>query len=284
MDGVSPAVARRRLALELRRLRAQAGKTIYDAAEHLECSAGKISRIEMGLVGARIQDVREILDLYDVSEQARDQLLDLVRQSRRRAWWQDFADILPPDSTKLYGLEDGAAVIDEHSTVLVPGLLQTRDYAAALIGSAQHEDPDVVQRRVELRMRRQQLLTRADPPAVTMLLDEAVIAAEVGSRTVMAGQLRHLADVANRPGVAVRILPTGCGVHPAAGVSFTTFGFVHPSDPKIVYLEQLTRNTFIEESDEVHVYENAFAQAARLAVSKKESRAMILRRAKELAA
>jgi len=93
-------------------LRTEAGKTIYDVADRLECSAGKVSRIEMGVVGARIQDVREMLDLYGIRGEQRDQLLDLVRRSRRRSWWQDYASVVPPESTKLYGLEAGAATID----------------------------------------------------------------------------------------------------------------------------------------------------------------------------
>src|SRR5262249_57354481 len=115
---------RRRLALELRRLRAEAGKTIIDVAARLECSAGKVSRIETGTVSARLQDVREMLDLYGVEGPRRDALLDLVRRARRRAWWHEYTDVGPAGSAQLYGREDGATPLHEHPGGLEAGLLQ----------------------------------------------------------------------------------------------------------------------------------------------------------------
>ena len=281
-DGASPAVERRRLALELRRLRTEAGKTIYDVADRLECSAGKVSRIEMGVVGARIQDVREMLDLYDVRGEHREQLLDLVRRSRRRAWWQDYTNVVPPESAKLYGLEAGAATIDEHKVALVPGLLQTEAYARAVIASPPDEKPDNVERRIELRRRRQELLDRADPPAIRFALHQSVVEAQIGSPAVMAEQLRRLADVAGRPNVTIRVIRADSGAYAAVGVSFTMFGFAHEADPKVVFLEQLTRNTFIEDLAEVDTYTRAFESALEIAESAQRSRELILRRAADL--
>ena len=274
----SPAVERRRLALELRRLRTEAGKTIYDVAEHLECSAGKISRIEMGVVGARIQDVREMLDLYGVRGRPREQLLDLVRRSRRRAWWHDYAGVVPADSARFFGLEDGAATIDEHSVTLVPGLLQTEAYARAVIGSASGEKPEAIDQRIELRMRRQRLLETPEPPTVRMVLHEAVLEARFGEPEVMTEQLHHLAEVAERPNVTLRVMSTS-RCYTAMGVPFVAFGFAHAADPRVVYLEQLTRNTFIEAPDEVAVYTTAFEEAFELASPPDESRQLILERA-----
>lgn len=281
-DGASPAVERRRLALELRRLRTEAGKTIYDVADRLECSAGKVSRIEMGVVGARIQDVREMLDLYGVRGEQREQLLELVRRSRRRAWWQDYASVVPPESTKLYGLEAGAATIDEHRVALVPGLLQTDAYARAIIGSPQDEKPDNVDRRIELRRRRRELLERADPPVARFVLHQAVIDAQIGGRAVMAEQLRHLAVIAERPNVTLRVIRADSGAYAAVGVSFTAFGFAHEADPKIVFVEQLTRNTFIEDLSEVELYAKAFESALDLAEPPERSLELVLRRADDL--
>jgi transcriptional regulator with XRE-family HTH domain len=281
-DGASPAVERRRLALELRRLRTEAGKTIYDVADRLECSAGKVSRIEMGVVGARIQDVREMLDLYDVRGEQRDQLLDLVRRSRRRAWWQDFAGVVPPESAKLYGLEAGAATIDDHAIGLVPGLLQTEGYARALIGSPSDVKQEHVDRRIELRRRRQELLDRNDPPEIRFVVHQAAIDALVGGPAVMAEQLRHLAEIAERPNVTLRVVRTDSGAYAAAGVPFTAFGFAHEADPKIVFLEQLTRNTFIEDAGEVDVYTKAFDSALEVAETPDRSVELIRRRAGEL--
>jgi transcriptional regulator with XRE-family HTH domain len=281
-NDVSPAVERRRLALELRRLRTAAGKTIYDVANRLECSAGKVSRIEMGVVGARIQDVREMLDLYGVRGEQREQLLELVRRSRRRAWWQDFAGVVPPESAKLYGLEAGAATIDDHSVALVPGLLQTDGYASELIGSPPDEKQEHIDRRIELRKRRQELLDRSDPPEIRFVLQQAVIDALIGSPAVMAEQLRHLVDIADRPNVTLRVIRAHSGAYMAVGVSFTAFGFAHEADPKIVFLEQLTRNTFIEEVDEVDVYTRAFESAFDIAETPARSRELILKRIGEL--
>lgn len=281
-DGASPAVERRRLALELRRLRTEAGKTIYDVADRLECSAGKVSRIEMGVVGARIQDVREMLDLYGVRGEQREQLLELVRRSRRRAWWQDFAGVVPPESAKLFGLEAGAATIDNHSIALIPGLLQTDGYARAIISSPPDEKQELVDRRIELRRRRQELLDRADPPTIRFLLHQAAIDARIGSPAVMAGQLRHLLDIADRRNVTLRVIRADSGAYAAAGVSFTTFGFAHEADPKIVFLEQLTRNTFVEDAAEVDTYTRAFDSALDIAETPQRSRELIVNRADEL--
>jgi len=263
-------------------LRTEAGKTIYDVADRLECSAGKVSRIEMGVVGARIQDVREMLDLYGVRGERRDQLLDLVRRSRRRAWWQDYASVVPPDSAKLYGLEAGAATIDDHCVALVPGLLQTDAYARAVIGSPLDEKPDKVDRRIELRQRRRELLERADPPVARFVLHQAVVDAQIGSRAVMVEQLRHLALIAERPNVTLRVIRADAGAYTAVGQSFTAFGFAHEADPKIVFVEQLTRNTFIEDLGEVEIYAKAFESAFELAESPERSLELILRRTEAL--
>ncbi|HST63819.1 MAG TPA: Scr1 family TA system antitoxin-like transcriptional regulator, partial [Mycobacteriales bacterium] len=156
----SPAVGRRRLAQELRRLRSAAGLTITEVAGRLECSAGKISRIETGTVSAQATDVAAMLDLYGVAGSQRATLADLVRAARRRAWWQDYADVVPAGSSRFFGLEDGAARIEQHAGPLVPGLLQTPAYARAIVTAAAEVPPADVERRIALRLRRQELLTR----------------------------------------------------------------------------------------------------------------------------
>jgi transcriptional regulator with XRE-family HTH domain len=259
--GAGPTVERRRLALELRRLRAEARRTIHDVAERLECSAGKVSRIETGAVGVRVQDVREMLDLYEIHGRQREDLLDLVRRSRRRAWWHGYTDVVPPDSAKFYGLEDGAATIDEHRLGLVPGLLQTDRYARALIGAATDAPPEVVERRIALRRERQRLLERPQPPQITAVLAEAVLHEQIGGPQVLAEQLRYLVEMASRPYVRIRVRPFSRGAHPAADVPFIVFGFADPADPRVVYVELPTRNIHIEAPAEVDSYVAAFATA-----------------------
>jgi transcriptional regulator with XRE-family HTH domain len=281
--GSTPAVGRRKLAGELRRLRSVAGLTIQDVATELECSAGKISRIETGTVGARVQDVRDMLALYRVPSAQREELLDLVRLARTKAWWQDFLDVVPAGSGTFYGLESGAARIDLLETGLIPGILQTEGYARALIGSRSDTPADVVQRRIELRMRRQDVLCRPDPPALRMLLDEAVLRREVGGPAVMAAQLRRLVEVAALEHVRLRVLPFGAGAYPAAGVAYSIFGFDGDSDPSVVYIEQLTRNTFLDQPAEVAVYVNSFTDASERALPAGESAELVRELAARLA-
>jgi transcriptional regulator with XRE-family HTH domain len=281
-DGTSPAVERRRLAMELRRLRNRARRTIHEVAEAMECSPGKISRIETGVVGAQPRDVRDLLDIYGVQGAERERLLDLVRHARRRAWWHEYAGVVPPESARLYGLEDGAATIDGYnSTFLIPGLLQTEDYARALMGSAADgsEAAQSSERRIELRLRRQRLLTREQPPTVRFVLAEAALLAQVGGPRVLADQLRHLAKVATLPNVTIQVLPLTTGAHLAAGTVFTVFGFADDADPTIVYLEQLSGNAYVEAPKEVDLYAKAFVEATTKALSEQESRELICERA-----
>jgi transcriptional regulator with XRE-family HTH domain len=268
---VGPAVGRRRLAVELRRLRTAAGLTIQDVARTMECSVGKVSRIETGLVTARIQDVREMLELYAVPAAERAVLLDLVRESRKKAWWHAYSDVVPPESAKFYGLEDGAATIQEYGSVLVPGLLQTESYAAAVMSAAQDGDPHVEQRRLELRTRRQQLLTREHPPSLEVILHEPVLHNTMTGTDVTAAQLDRLVELARKPHISIRVLLMAAGPHEAAGMPFTIFGFAGQEDPSVVYHEQPTRNSLIDKPGEVAWYERAFAQAAKLALSRKNS-------------
>jgi transcriptional regulator with XRE-family HTH domain len=266
---VGPAVGRRRLAVELRRLRVAAGLTIQDVATALECSVGKVSRVETGLVGARIQDVREMLHLYAVPESERGALLDLVRQSRKKAWWHDYGDVVPPESARLYGLEDGAATIQEYGSHLVPGLLQTQAYAAAVMSGAQEVDPVLARRRLELRMRRQQLLTREDPPAMEVVLHESVLHDTTVGQDVMAAQLDRLVAWART--VSIRVLLMAAGPHEAYGVPFTIFGFSGQEDPHVAFHEQPTRITLVDQPDERAWFERAFTQAVNLALPPKRS-------------
>jgi transcriptional regulator with XRE-family HTH domain len=271
----SPAVGRRRLAQELRRLRLAAGLTIADVAAELECSIGKISRIETGAVGARIQDVRDMLALYGVTGARQVDLVDLVRLARQRAWWHDYTDVVPADSARFYGLEDGAAGMRQHGVALVPGLLQTPDYARAVISAPADVPTADVERRIELRLRRQRLLDRPQPPRLHVLLDEAALRRSIGGAAVMAGQLGRLIELAQRPHVRMQVLPFDAGGYSAVGVPFTVFGFPDPADRQVVFLEQLTRNTLLDEPAEVRHYTVAFDQAVELALDPAASAAFL---------
>ena len=281
-DAASAEVGRRLLAMDLRRLRASTGRTIDDVARHLECSAAKVSRMETGAVKVALTDLRAVLELYGVVGAERDALVALARRSRTRAWWHDFADVVPPGSEIFYGLEDVAATIGQHSTSLVPGLLQTADYARALIGTVP-EVPDAVgDRRVELRLRRQQLLERPGPPDLHVVLDEAVLRREVGGAEVMTGQLEHLLVLAGQPHVQLQVLPFAAGAHRAVGVSFTVFGFAGPDEAPVAFREQLDANSFLDAPEQVAVYSDALAESSRVAAGPERSRELLSERVAEL--
>lgn len=277
-----PEVGRRQLAMDLRRLRASSGRTIDDVARHLECSAAKVSRMETGAVRVGLSDLHRVLGLYGVPAVERDALLALARQSRARGWWQDFADVVPPGSATFHGLEDGAATIGQHCASLVPGLLQTPPYARALVGSVPGVPAEVRERRVALRLRRQELLDRPAPPTLSIVLDEAVLHRAIGGRDVLAGQLEHLLAVSRRPSVRLQVLTFAAGAHPAAGVSFTVFGFADAVEAPVVFREQLDANSFLDAPDAVAGYTDALDQAARVAADPDGSRALLEQRLTQL--
>jgi transcriptional regulator with XRE-family HTH domain len=257
----SPMVRRRQLALDLRRYRLASGQTLEDVARHLECSSAKVSRMETGVVRVGVQDLKAILSLYQVDTPTRERMLAMVRQSRDRGWWQEFADVVPPRSATFYGLEDGASTIEQHCPSLVPGLLQTEDYARALIGSVPDAPQMIVERRVELRMRRQLLLQRPRPPRLYVVLDEAVLHRHVGGTAVLADQLRHLQEVSQHPAVTLQVVEFAADTHPAIGVSFIVFTFADRGDNPVVFREQLDSNSFLEEPEQVGIYAAALAAA-----------------------
>ena len=275
--GVSPVVRGRRLAAILRRLRAESGRTVEEVAVHLECSAAKVSRIENGLVGVRIQDARELLDLYGVTGTRREEILELVRQARGRGWWFPYADVMTEGFDQVLGYEDEAVSVWRLEARLVPGILQTEQYAAALLSARRDTPIDVVERRLELRMLRRQILTRPDPADLRVVLDEAVLLRRVGSAAVMYGQYRQLIAATEAANVALRILPLAGETHPAIGFSFTVYGFSDPADPRIVFEEAFDRTVLHERVEETARYITGFEQAWSCAWSEADSLAYLAR-------
>ena len=279
----SPTVRRRRLAAELRALREAAKLTCEDVAEHMECSASKISRVETGRVSVSPRDVRDMLSLYGVDAQHRDSLVQLARESRQKGWWHAYSDTIQPRFATYVGLEDAAAEIRTYEVNLVPGLLQTEDYARSVISagnmSGTQED---VERRVALRMARQPALTGSDPPQLWAVLDEGVLHRAVGGRGQMRLQLEHLADCAAIPNVAVQVIPFGAGAHPGMGKPFVILAFPERADPDVVYLEDLTSSLYLEDVGEIDRYNMLFNHLRATALSFDESAALITSVAKEL--
>lgn len=271
---------RRRLAAELHRLRSASRLTLEEVADHLECSPAKVSRIENGQVAVRIQDARELLDLYDVDEEQRSSLLQMVRQARGKGWWSDYADLLDESEQTQLSLEDEASSILVYETNLVTALLQTPRYAWEQISSRTDSRLDHVQRRVDLQMARQRILERPGGPRLSVVLDEASLRRVVSTRDVMREQYERLTDAAGQPNICLRVLLFGAGAHQAMGFPFQIFEFID-DDPHLVYVELLSRGQVLESAEEVGRYRAAFNQVNERALAPEESRSFLAELAKE---
>jgi transcriptional regulator with XRE-family HTH domain len=279
----SPTVRRRRLALELRRLREAARLTCEEVADHLECSASKISRVETGRVSVSPRDVRDMLDLYGVPAAQRESLVQLARDSRQKGWWHAYSDTMQPQFATYVGLESAASEIRIYEVSLMPGLLQTEDYARAVIRAGMMSSPnDDVERRVALRMARQPAPTREDPPKIWAVLDEAALRRRVGGAGLMRMQLEHLLAQAALPNVAIQVIPFTGGAHPAMGRPFTILVFPERVDTDVVYLEDLTSTLYVEDVAEVDRYNVFFNHLRATALSFDDSAALITSVLKEM--
>ena len=255
----SPTVRRKRLGIELRRLREQAELTCEDVGQRLECSGTRISRMETGRISVRPGDVRELLEVYGVSGAEADSLVQLAREARRKGWWHTYGRVLPTWFEAYIGLESEAVRLRDFQSLVMPGLLQTEDYARAVLRAApQAGSSTEIDRQVALRMKRQQILSQDVPPDIWVVLSESVLRVHVGGPAIMRAQLRQLADVAERPNVTLQVLSfaTVAHVHPVS--PFTMLEFADSADPAVVYLEHLTGSLFLENEDEVRRYRVIF--------------------------
>jgi transcriptional regulator with XRE-family HTH domain len=279
----SPTVRRRRLALELRRLREAARLTCEEVAEHLECSASKISRVETGRVSVSPRDVRDMLELYGVPAQQRDSLVQLARDSRQKGWWHAYSDTIQPQFATYVGLESAASEIRVYEVNLIPGLLQTEDYARTIIkAGAMHGNYEEVERKVALRMARQPALTRPEPPMLWTVVDEAALRRRVGGTELMRAQLEHVLELSSLKNVAMQVIPFGAGAHPAMGRPFVILVFPERIDTDVVYLEDLTSAFYLEDVDEVDRYNVFFNHLRATALSFEDSAALVTSVLKEL--
>ena len=271
----TPTGRRRRLGAELRRLREAAGLTIDRVAEELECSPSKVSRIETGQVSATPRDVRDMLGLYRVDDDRLEAMVQVAREARQRGWWQKFVDV--PDGVPAYvGLETAATSIDIYMALLVPALLQTPDYARAVIAAVRPDLPrEEIDRRVELRLRRQDLLDQERPPRMRVLLDDTVLRRPVGGPAVMAAQRRRLLADAGRPAVTIQVLEVGAGAHAGMDGPFTIFGFPAPAERDVVALDSAADALYLEGPEDVARYRRVFELLLPAARSPEDSAAII---------
>lgn len=275
----SPTIRRRRLGAELRRRREAAGVTIDGVAERLECSASKISRIETGHTSATPRDVRDMLEIYGVLGAECDELVQIAREARQKGWWHPYSTVL----TGAYvGLEAAAQSVRAYEQQVVPGILQTEEYAKAMIKAARPDiTADEVDRRVRVRLGRQSLLNQDDPIELWVVLDEAVVSRPVGGDGVMRAQLERLVEASDLPNVTLQILPFEAGGHAGMDGTFAILDFPEPSDPDVVYAENATGGLFLEKSDELRKYQFIFDHIRAAALGPEESVAYIAKLAKE---
>jgi hypothetical protein len=254
-------------------------------AEALEWSSGKVSKIENARVSVLPRDARRLLDTYGVTEgQERELLLTLARESRERGWWQQYGETVPEWFTTYVGLEAEATTISVYQAEIVPGLLQTRAYAAALHRAAlMNATEEEIEQHVTVRMERQARLAEPDAPLLWVVLNEAVIQRVIGERAIMHEQLTKLAEAAGAPNITLQVLPFSAGAHASMDSAFWVVGFDPPTDGEIVYFEHPTCSLYLEKPDEVARYRLVYEHLRAASLSLDESRRLIARAAEDLA-
>jgi hypothetical protein len=254
--GGGPTVLRIMLGAHLRRLREARGITREDAGWQIRASESKISRMELGRVGFKERDVADLLTHYGLADgEERDRLLALAREANAPGWWHRYSDILPAWFQPYIGLEWAAALIRNYEVQFIPGLLQTRDYARAVVKLGHSRSGEEgVERRVDLRMTRQQMLGRPGAPQFWAVVDEAALRRPVGGRAVMLGQIQALIDATARQNVRIQVVPFGIGGHAAHGGAFSILRFAEPDLPDVVYVEQLTSALYLDKREDIEQY------------------------------
>jgi transcriptional regulator with XRE-family HTH domain len=250
--GSAPTVLRIVLGRRLRTLRERAGVSFEDAARALGVTPLTVRRIEKAEVGLRIPYVRELLHRYGVPAAEIDGFVSLAREANRPGWWHTFRDVLPEWFSTYVSLESEAGVIRLYEPHYVPGLLQTYDYAAALLRIGFPDtSKEEIDRRVSLRLRRQDLLDKPDGPAVWAILDETVLRRPVGGAEVMRAQIDRLVESLARPKVRIQVMPVSVGAHPGAFGPFHHFCFGSSELPDVVYAENLTGAVYVDRPEDV---------------------------------
>jgi transcriptional regulator with XRE-family HTH domain len=263
------------LGSQLRRLREDRGVTREAAGYSIRASESKISRMELGRVSFKARDVADLLTLYGVSDEAeREPLLELARESNRAGWWHNYSDVLPGWFQTYVGLEGAASHIHTYEVQFVHGLLQTEDYAHAVVTAGHQADLpcEEVDRRVALRQERQKLLLGERAPEFTCVLDETALRRPFGGRAVMDAQLRHLAELSERPNVRIQVVPFEHGGHPAESGAFTLLRFPEDGLNDVVYLEQLTSALYLDKKEEVGQYDGVMRRLMESSLSPAQTR------------
>lgn len=278
-----PTVLRMMLGVQLRRYRETAGVSPEQAAYEIRASRSKISRMEHGRVGFKRRDVTDLLTLYGVrDEQVRARMLSFAEQASTPGWWSKYDDVLPDWFEAFLGLEGAASVIRTFELQFVYGLFQTEAYARAVTSLGNKTaSAEEIDRRVSVRLKRQDVLTSPESPQVWSVMDEAVLRRPVGGRRVMRAQLAHLIEVASLPRITIQVVPFDRGGHAAGGGSFTILRFAEPEVPDIVYIEQLTSALYLDSREDVDHYLEVMNELSTEALAPPRSAALLAEITKE---
>jgi transcriptional regulator with XRE-family HTH domain len=272
----APTVRLRRVAAELRTLRESARLTREDVAERTGINTVTLYRIENARVRPQARTLMTLLDLYEVADDRKAELAVLLRDARQRGWLQAYESLLPQEYTTYIGFEAEASVIWNYESLFVPGLLQTEDYVRAVTRAGlPTASDDEVDRRVEVRLQRQRVLTGSSPIELWAIVDEAALRRQVGGSDVMRAQLGHLIDAAGLPHITLQVIPYSAGAHAGMLGSFVIMKFDDETVPDVIYLDNMAGNLFLESEVEVRRYRLAFEHLRADAMSPDGSRAHV---------
>jgi len=272
----APTVRLRRLAAELRALRESAQMTREDVADRTGINTVTLYRIENARVRPQARTLMTLLDLYEVADDRKAELVVLLRDARQRGWLQAYESLLPQQYTTYIGFEAEASAVWNYESLFVPGLLQTEDYVRAVTRAGlPTASDDEVNRRVEVRMQRQRVLAGSSPIELWAIVDEAALRRQVGGSDVMRAQLGHLVEAAGLPHITLQVIPYSAGAHAGMLGSFVIMQFDDEAVPDVIYLDNMAGNLFLESDVEVRRYRLAFEHLRADAMSADGSRAHV---------
>jgi transcriptional regulator with XRE-family HTH domain len=279
-----PTVRRRRLGTELRKLRESNGFKLEEVAAQLGVAPSTLSRIETGKAPTKSAYLNQMLEMYGVVEPGQRQVLvDMAREGHRKGWWADYDDVLPSGFDIYVGLEAETAAERVYEISVVPGLLQTPDYARAVLREVfPRHGLEQIDRMVDLRIKRQRRFDDSPPLELWAILDEAVVRRPVGGKQVMRGQLEHLLAAAARPGLTLQVLPFDCGAHAGHGGPFSILEFPNRTDSEVAYVESVAGFIYLEKDRDVRARVEAFDRLRAAALAPAASTELIARVAHEL--
>ncbi|MEU6356796.1 helix-turn-helix transcriptional regulator [Streptomyces sp. NPDC047072] len=266
----SPTARRRRLSIELKKLREKSALTCAQVGESLDWSGSKVNRMETGSGRVQPSDIEALCRFYGTSDELREFLKALAREAKTRGWWQVHGSGVPEWFNIYIGLEQEAATFRQYQCELLPGLMQTEAYTGELHKTGAHMSAEDIDKAVRVRMERQALLTRADAPDAWFIVNEGALRNIIGDRALMREQLEHVLDSAELPCVTVQVLPFDAGTYPATG-TFTMLGFPDQEDPDLVYRDGITDAVYLEGEHHVREYTRAFDGLRAAALSPQRS-------------